>query len=103
MCDTSHSEERAFLTCWPRESTTCPGILFRYRADILYVSSRASTYEESRESQSGRMIRGFGDTERKSRVRDSHSNDGRKSYFRYLTTATIFEYNNAILSPAFAS
>lgn len=50
-------EERALLTCWPRESTTCPGILFRYQADTLFASVRARPYEQSRESQSGRMIR----------------------------------------------
>lgn len=98
MCDTSHSEVRIFLTCWPRESTTCPGILFRYRPDTLYLPVRVCMRRAADRNPEGwsavSAIR-----KGKVGVRDSHSNDGRKSYFRHFTTATIFEYNNAISSP----
>lgn len=79
----SHSRSALFNLLAPRISHLLRE--FRYRSDTRWTLVTM---------QSGRIIRGFGDTYKEhvaAAMRVSHTNDERKLYFRHLTTATIFE------------
>lgn len=100
MCNSSHLRSaRSFNLLAPRVQHH----LLENFVVALSLPDVYSLYVKVSEARSGRIIRGFADirtiyTFSMLSAWVSRSNDGRKSYFKHLTTAAIFEQRHSFVT-----